>query len=103
MPEPAEHAFPLPEASRAVAKLTREASDARESGRRNAERVLEVEQILAASQARELALEDSLAERTLLAEELQDRLGRADRVMAAMKDSLSWRITAPLRRLRRRR
>jgi hypothetical protein len=39
----------------------------------------------------------------LLQEELRQRLDRADRVTAAMKASLSWRITAPLRALKQRR
>jgi hypothetical protein len=101
--EPAERAVPLAQASREVAKLSHEASDARASSQRSAERVIEVEQLLADSQALTLALESSLAEQNARAEELQQRLDRADRVMSAMKASLSWRITAPLRRLKRRR
>lgn len=107
MNEPARD-VPPPEASRELARLRREAADARERSRRSGERVLEVEQELAVSQARALSLERSLEEREAsleeqraLVAELGERLARADRVMSAMKRSLSWRVTAPLRALRR--
>ena len=103
MNEPVEQAFPAPGASRGLAQLSHEASEARERSRRSAERVLEVEQTLAVSQARALSLEQSLEQQQALAGALAERLARADRVMAAMKRSLSWRITAPLRALKPRR
>jgi len=92
-----------PEASREVARLRRDVSDARERSRRSAERVVEVEQILAVVQARSQMLEQSLEEQRGLAAELGQRIERADSVMAAMQRSLSWRVTAPLRALKRRR
>lgn len=103
MTEPAHDAFPAPETSREVARLSREAAEARERSRRSAERVVEVEQALAVAQARSQTLEQSLQEQRLLAAELGGRLERADRVTSAMQRSLSWRITAPLRALKRRR
>jgi chromosome segregation ATPase len=92
-----------PRGPRELARLKREASEARERSRRSAERVIEVEQALAISQARAVSLEQSLEEQRALVADLNERLARADRVMSALKHSLSWRITAPLRALRRRR
>lgn len=103
MNEPAEHPFSEPQPSRELAQLAREASDLRERSRRSAERVVEVEQDLAESQARALSLEQSVEEQRALLDELGEGLERADRVMSAMKRSLSWRVTAPLRALKRRR
>jgi ubiquinone/menaquinone biosynthesis C-methylase UbiE len=73
----------------------------RESSHISARRVLEVEESLAQAQARIFAVEEALDSRTTLADELHERVKRADRVMAAMKASVSWRITAPLRALKR--
>jgi septal ring factor EnvC (AmiA/AmiB activator) len=101
--ESAHDALPAPEASREVARLSHDASDARERSRRSAERVVEVEQVLAVVQARSRMLEQSLEEQRALAAELGERIERADRVMAAMQRSLSWRVTAPMRALKRRR
>jgi hypothetical protein len=101
--DPAGKAFPLPDASREAAQARLEAAAATERSRRSAARLVEVEQILAESQARCFALEQSLAAQTSQVQELRQRLDRADRVMAAMKASLSWRITAPLRALKARR
>ena len=81
-------------AEREAATLRQAAANARESSRRSAQRVIEVEEILAQSKARVFALEEAV-------DELQPRLERADRVMAAMKTSVSWRLTAPLRALKR--
>lgn len=83
--------------------MSHEAAAAKENSRRSAERLVEIEQILAESKARAFALEESLTAQTAQLEDLTHRLDRADRVMAAMKASLSWRITAPLRALKRRR
>jgi len=74
-----------------------------ESGRLSAARVVEVEQMLAESKVQAYAMAQSLAEQGSQLEDLEQRLDRADRVMTAMKASLSWRITAPLRALKRRR
>jgi hypothetical protein len=64
--------------------------------------VIEVEEVLAQSHSRIAALEDALDAQGELAGELHQRLERADRVMTAMKNSISWRLTAPLRALKRR-
>jgi hypothetical protein len=101
--EPAGKAFPLPEVSREVARVGREAAASKAASRRSAERVVEVEQILAESNAQTFALQEALTEQSSLLEDQRQRLDRADRVMAAMKASLSWRITAPLRALKQRR
>jgi SAM-dependent methyltransferase len=73
-----------------------QAASAREDSLNSAQRLLAVEENLAQSKARIFALEEAI-------EELRPKLERADRVMAAMKSSISWRITAPLRALKRRR
>ena len=88
---------------REAATLRQMANVAEHSRRRSAQRVLEVEDILAQSSARIFALDEALVEREQLIGELQHRIDRADRVMAALKASLSWRITAPLRALKPRR
>lgn len=73
-----------------------QAANARDDSLNSAQRLLAVEENLAQSKARIFALEEAV-------DELQPKLERADRVMAAMKSSISWRITAPLRVLKRRR
>jgi SAM-dependent methyltransferase len=72
----------------------RQAAAAQERSTNSAARLLEVEEVVAQSKARIFALEEAL-------DTVTPRLERADRVMAAMKDSVSWRITAPLRALKR--
>jgi SAM-dependent methyltransferase len=74
----------------------RQAATAREQSLNSADRLLEVEEVVAQSKARVFALEEAL-------DELQHKADRADHVMAAMRTSISWRITAPLRVLKRRR
>lgn len=74
----------------------RDAASAREQSLNSAHRLLDVEEVVAQSKARIFALEEAL-------EELQHKADRADHVMAAMRASISWRITAPLRALKRRR
>jgi chromosome segregation ATPase len=64
-------------------------------------RLLEIEGILCRSEARIFALEEELDARAERIETMRQQVERADRVMAAMKTSLSWRITAPLRALKR--
>jgi SAM-dependent methyltransferase len=83
-------------AEREAATLRQAIAGARESNRRSAQRVVEVEEVLAKLNARIFALEE-------VVDEIQPRLERADLVMSAIKASVSWRITAPLRALRRRR
>lgn len=73
-----------------------QAAAAQEDSLNSAQRLLAVEENLAQSKARIFALEEAI-------DELQPKLEQADRVMAAMKASISWRITAPLRALKRRR
>ncbi|HWY18214.1 MAG TPA: methyltransferase [Solirubrobacteraceae bacterium] len=81
---------------RKTATAQQQAATVREQSLNSAQRLLAVEEILAQSKARIFALEEAV-------DELQPKLERADRVMAAMKASVSWRITAPLRALKRRR
>lgn len=73
-----------------------QAASAQANSLHSAQRLLAVEENLAQSKARIFALEEAI-------DELQPKLEQADRVMAAMKASVSWRITAPLRALKRRR
>jgi hypothetical protein len=101
--DPAEQAFPFPDLSRETARLRSEAATASANSRHSAQRVVDVEQVLAESNAQRFALEQALASQALQIEEQRQRLDRADRVTAAMKASLSWRITAPLRALKQRR
>jgi hypothetical protein len=88
--------------ARNVSSLRRDIGVANADGLRSAQALLEVEAQLAVAKARVVMLEETLAERTEDLETLTVRLARADGVMSAMKDSLSWRITAPLRALKRR-
>jgi 2-polyprenyl-3-methyl-5-hydroxy-6-metoxy-1,4-benzoquinol methylase len=87
--------------SREAARLNQASNDARLSSGRSAQRVLEVEEHLAQSNARIFALEEALEAQQALTGELQQRLERAHRVTAAMKTSISWRLTAPLRAAKR--
>jgi SAM-dependent methyltransferase len=72
----------------------REAASARARSLASARSLLEVEEILAQSKARIFALEEAIGE-------LQPKLERSEQLMAAMKTSVSWRITAPLRAFKR--
>jgi 2-polyprenyl-3-methyl-5-hydroxy-6-metoxy-1,4-benzoquinol methylase len=90
-------------ASREAATLRQMKLAAQQNSKRSTQRVLEVEEVLAQLKARIFALEAALEGQTQSTSELHERIERADRVMAAMKASLSWRITAPLRALKRRR
>jgi SAM-dependent methyltransferase len=71
-----------------------QAASAREQSMASARTLLEVEEILAQSKARIFALEEAVGE-------LQPQLERAEHLMAAMRKSVGWRITAPLRALKR--
>jgi SAM-dependent methyltransferase len=82
------------ELHRTTAAEQRQAASARERSLNSARRLLAIEENLAQSKARIFALEEVI-------DEMQPRLERADRVMAAMKASVSWRVTAPLRALKR--
>jgi SAM-dependent methyltransferase len=79
---------------RRVTAAQREAANARERSINSAQSLLEIEEVLAQSKARIFALEEAI-------DDLKPKLDSADRVMAAMKASISWRITSPLRVLKR--
>jgi O-antigen biosynthesis protein len=91
----------LHSAAREAATLRQASAAARDAEQSSAHRVLEVEAILADSQARIAALEEAYDAHTRQLAQLQERLERADRVHSAMTSSLSWRLTAPIRVLRR--
>jgi SAM-dependent methyltransferase len=74
----------------------RKAAAAREQSLASAGRLLEVEETMAQARARIFALEEAIGE-------LQPRLQRSEQIMAAMKSSISWKLTSPLRALKRRR
>jgi O-antigen biosynthesis protein len=90
-------------AAREAATLRQKTAAARDAEQRSARRLLEVEASLADSRARVAALEEAYEAHGRQLEQLQERLERADSVQTAMKASLSWRLTAPLRALKRRR
>jgi O-antigen biosynthesis protein len=90
-------------AAREAATLRQTTATARESESRSAHRLLEVEAILADSQARVAALAEAYDAHGRQLAHLQERLERSDRVQSAMKASVSWRLTRPLRALKRRR
>jgi O-antigen biosynthesis protein len=90
-------------AAREAATLRQTSATAQDAERTSAHRVLEVEAILADSRARVAALEEAHDAHSRQLSQLHERLERADRVHSAMTSSLSWRITAPLRSLLRRR
>jgi flagellar hook-basal body complex protein FliE len=89
-------------ASREQAALRHEAATQRDNSRRSARRVLEVEEMLARSNAQVVDLQETCDAQSEAIKELEHRVARADRVLAAMQASVSWRITAPLRALKRR-
>jgi len=74
---------------------------AQERSLETAQRLLEVEDIVAQSNARIFALEQELDLRLERLEALHAQIRRSEHIMAAMKRSLSWRLTAPLRALKR--
>ncbi|MHB8233656.1 MAG: hypothetical protein ACYDHT_03290 [Solirubrobacteraceae bacterium] len=90
-----------PDVAREISRLRREAAQATEHSKHSAARVIDVEQTLAELQARIFVLEESRATQKSQLDDLQQRLVRADDVARAMHASLSWRLTAPLRALKR--
>ena len=84
------------EAARSKASAEHREAAARAEGQRSARELLKSEQSIARSNARIFALDEALAEAT-------ERLERAQRVIEGMQSSVSWRITTPLRALKRRR
>jgi hypothetical protein len=83
------------------AQANRAAKAAHERSLKSARRLLEVEQLLIRSQTRISALEQELEARAELIQAAQRQVEHADRVTTAMKNSLSWRATAPLRAIKR--
>lgn len=88
-------------AAREAATLRQRVAVANGNELGSARRVLEVEALLADAQARVAALAEAYDAHELQLAQLGERLDRADRVMSAIKSSLSWRLTAPLRALKR--
>jgi 2-polyprenyl-3-methyl-5-hydroxy-6-metoxy-1,4-benzoquinol methylase len=84
-----------------VATAVQAAAGAEEARRHNARALLAVEEVLAQSKARIFALEEAADEHAERVETLREQAERATHVMAAMEASMSWRITAPLRALKR--
>jgi O-antigen biosynthesis protein len=93
----------LQSAAREAATLRQTTANARENELSSAGRLLEVEALLADSGARVAALAEAYDAHERQLALLQERIERADRVQQAMTKSLSWRVTAPLRALKRRR
>ncbi len=93
----------LHSAAREAATLRQTTATARENELKSARRLLEVEALLADSGARVAALTEAYDAHERQLAQLQERIERANRVHIAMKTSLSWRVTAPLRALKRRR
>ncbi len=87
---------------REAAHLRRELAAATDRGSRNAQALLAVETRLALAQARVVELDARNNEREAELAQLRQRVQRADRVARAMTASLSWRVTLPLRALKRR-
>jgi predicted nucleic acid-binding Zn-ribbon protein len=71
------------------------AADAHEQSIRSAKALLAAEETIAQSKSRVFALEEAV-------DQLQERVERGERVMTAMRASISWRVTAPLRAFKRR-
>jgi SAM-dependent methyltransferase len=89
-------------AAREVTAAKKDASAARDRSHHSAQRLLEVEEILAQARARIFDLENEIDARGETIDDMRSRLDRADRVLRSVKTSLSWRITAPLRALKQR-
>jgi hypothetical protein len=83
-------------------RTRQQATRAEERSLNSARRLLEAEEVLAQANARVFALERELETRGEEVGALRKQAARAERVVNGMKDSSSWRITAPLRALKRR-
>jgi 2-polyprenyl-3-methyl-5-hydroxy-6-metoxy-1,4-benzoquinol methylase len=90
-------------AAREAATLRQTTASAHENELNSARRLLEVEALLADASARVAALAEAYNAHERQIAQLQERIDRADRVQQAMQRSLSWRVTKPLRALKRRR
>jgi hypothetical protein len=87
----------------ALAARTRQhAARAEHRSLNSARRLLDVEEVLAQRNARVFALEQQLETRGEENSVLHERATRAERILAGMQRSLSWRVSAPLRALKRR-
>ena len=91
------------DAGREAATLRQTTTATQQSSAQSARRLLEVEEILAQSHAQLFALEETNESLSRLVGELQERVDRADRVLSAMRRSISWKVTAPLRAIKQRR
>jgi ubiquinone/menaquinone biosynthesis C-methylase UbiE len=89
------------EARRQLHQANRAVLDSRSESRDSTKRLVDVEIHLAGLIDRLHALEEELDARTSRLEALTERVDRADRVLNGMKSSISWRITVPLRALKR--
>lgn len=89
------------EARRQLHQANRAALDFRSESRNSTKRLVEVEILIAGFNDRIHALEEEVDARTSRLEVLTERADRADRVLSGMQSSFSWRITAPLRALKR--
>jgi hypothetical protein len=87
-------------ARRELASLQQALKSAQRSSLTSAQKLLAAEEKLAQATARVFALEAAHADLIERQRELQARIVRADEVLEAVKSSWSWRLTAPLRRLR---
>jgi SAM-dependent methyltransferase len=84
-----------------AARTRQQATRAEERSLNSARRLLEVEEVLAQANARVFALEQELEARGEEIGSLHEQAAHAERVMIGMKESVSWRITSPLRALKR--
>lgn len=66
----------------------------------SAKRLLEVEELLSGLNSRIYALEEEITLRGDRIDALTQKLERADHVIVGMKNSISWRVTRPLRALK---
>jgi SAM-dependent methyltransferase len=94
-------------ARRAMIIAQRDQMLAREEALHTARRLVALEGVLAEAQARSFNLEATIQELQPLQrlqpqlQEMENRLEWADHIMADMNSSLSWRVTAPLRAVKR--
>jgi 2-polyprenyl-3-methyl-5-hydroxy-6-metoxy-1,4-benzoquinol methylase len=88
------------ETKRQLHKANQDVSEARSQSIGSARRLLDMEEIVSGQNARIYALEEELDARSDRIEALSARVDRADRILAGITSSISWRITRPLRALK---